>query len=80
MIGTKDENDQIIRLNLFGYVSTTKNRNRAENFAFEDAASGKKRVLYHIDWDYQYNHYFMDMGAFAHEEEVLLMDGMRLKV
>ena len=68
MIGKKDENDQIMRLNIFGYASTTKHRERAEKFAREDQATGRTRVLFHIQWDYQYNHYYMDMGPYAYEQ------------
>jgi len=68
LICKKDENDAIMRINLFGYISTTKDRKFAENASFLQENSALKRVIYHIQWDYRYNHYYMDMGYFAHEK------------
>ena len=34
-----------------------------------------KRVLFKIHWDSAWNHYFMNAGAFDHEEEILSIAG-----
>ena len=57
---------------LFGYTSTSMNKNMAEKFAWENEILGKKRVLFRIEWCSVYNHMFLDMGAFNDEEEMLL--------
>ena len=67
------KNNDVMRL--FGYTSTSRNCNQAESFAFSNKDSGIKRVVFHIHWQDHYNHYFMNHGAFDHEEEILLYDG-----
>ena len=41
---------------------------------------GFLKVLFQIEWNHHYAHYFLDAGAYDHEEEVLLMDGVCLRV
>ena len=67
------------KMRMFGYTSTSRNQAQAEKFAFENSASGIKRVVFHIQWEDAWSHYFMK-GAFDHEEEVLLMDGTEFTV
>ena len=62
----------------FGYISTSIDKNQALSFTF--GGEKMKRVLYKIDWKYPECHYFLDGGSFAHEKEVLLMDGMTFEV
>lgn len=67
-------------ISLFGFISTSLDRKAAENFAYEDlnenSNESKFRVLYIFKWAEKYNYYFMDCGAFSHEYEVLLQDGL----
>ena len=60
---------------LHGYISTSLKRNEAEKFAWENAESGHQRVLFYIKWDNVYDHYYLNAGAYDHEEEILLLDG-----
>ena len=60
---------------LHGYISTSLKRDEAEKFAWENADSGHQRVLFHIKWDNSREYYYMNAGAFDHEEEILLLDG-----
>ena len=52
----------------------------AEQFAFENPSEGFKRVLLHIHWKDATSHYSMDKGAYSHEEEILLFDGISYQV
>lgn len=67
-------------MSLFGYTSTSRNRSQAESFAFSNKDSGIKRVVFHIHWEDAQQHYFMNSGAFDHEEEILLADGTEFGV
>ena len=49
-------------------------------FMWENQDSGHHKVLFHIINNSGYRHYFLNAGAYDHEEEVLLMDGVRLAV
>ena len=60
---------------LYGFTSTSRFRNVAETFAYEDPEAGLQRVLIHIFWKYKKAHYYMNKGSFEHEEEILLYDG-----
>jgi len=62
-------------MKLSGYTSTSRNREQAESFAFNNQDSGIKKVMFHIHWNDAHSHYFMNAGAFNHEEEILLYDG-----
>ena len=45
-------------------------------FMWENQESGHHKVLFHIVNNHCYGHYFLNAGAYDHEEEVLLMDGV----
>ena len=62
-------------INLFGYTSCSLDKNAAEKFAWENAHSGHHKVLFNIKWKCKVYNYYMNAGAYDHEEEVLLMDG-----
>ena len=67
-------------MRFYGYTSTSRKRSEAESFAFSNKHSGAKRVLFRIHWKSAGFHYFMSDGAFEHEEEILLYDGMPFTV
>ena len=67
-------------IRLFGYTSTSLSKNSAEGFAWENQDTGHQKVLFHIKWNYDCEHYYLDGGAFDHEEEILLLDGVALRV
>ena len=75
-----DEDGRLGIIQLHGYTSTSLKKDTALNFAWENKDSGHEKVLFHIQWDRQNNCYFLNAGAFDHEEEVLLFDGTALKV
>ena len=49
-------------------------------FAWENTNSGHKKVLFHIKWNNELCHYFLNAGAYDSEKEVLLFDGVDLYV
>lgn len=65
---------------LYGFTSTSRHRHIAESFAHENEQAGLKRVLIHIYWNNKEGHYLMNAGAFEHEEEILLYDGVNYRV
>ena len=67
-------------IRLFGYTSTSLSKNEAEGFAWENKHSGHHKVLFHIKWDGVSNHYYLNAGAYDHEQEILLVDGVRMIV
>jgi hypothetical protein len=73
------------QMHLFGYTSCSTSKNLAITFANDEEQNQKKAVLYHIKW-YMCNaalHCFvMDstVSAFCDEQEVLLYDGVYMKV
>jgi hypothetical protein len=67
-------------MSMFGFISTSVERKVAEKFAYNDPDNGKIKVLFHIQWTHSYDYYFMDMGSFDDEEEVLLLDGQRFEI
>jgi hypothetical protein len=69
-------------IRLFGYTSTSVNQNVALGFAWQNKDSGHTKVLFHIKWDSPngYAHYYLNAGAFDSEKEVLLADGVKVKV
>ena len=73
-----DENDG--EINLFGYTSCSLKKDAAMKFMWENQDSGHHKVLFHIINNYNICHYFLNAGAYDHEEEVLLMDGIRAKI
>ena len=65
---------------MFGYTSTSLNKDIAENFAWENEKTGQKKVIFHIKWNSLNYHYFLNAGAYDYENEVLLVDGVELIV
>ena len=49
-------------------------------YTWENKYTGHQKVLFHIKWDDNWDHYYLNAGAFDHEEEILLRDGVRLIV
>ena len=49
-------------------------------FAWQNEDSGHHKVLFHIQWIDKGSHYFLNAGAYDHEQEVLLADGVDLYV
>ena len=77
----KQYRDRIGRdIQLFGYTSTSLDQNQALNFAWENETSGHNKVLFKIEWDKDFDHYFLNAGAYDQEQEVLLADGTHLRV
>ena len=68
-------------IRLFGYTSTSVDKNLALKFAWQNQHSGHHKVLFHIKWNSPYGeYYYLNAGAYDHEKEVLLLDGVRLTV
>jgi hypothetical protein len=65
---------------MFGYISTSLNRDYAESFAYNEKEFGKVATLFHIKWANHNNYFYMNNGAFKHEDEVLLLDGSNFEV
>ena len=54
-------------IQLFGYTSTSLDKNAAEKFTWENKISGHKKVLFHIIWENSYENYFLNAGGYDHE-------------
>ena len=67
-------------IRLFGYTSTSLSKDQAMGFAWENKHSGHHKVLFHIEWYGAEDHHFLNAGAFDHEQEILLSDGVPMKV
>ena len=67
-------------IRLFGYTSTSLSKNEAEGFAWKNQHSGHNKVLFHIKLKRTNCYYFLNAGAYDHEQEVLLFDGVTLSV
>ena len=67
-------------ITLYGYTSCSLKKEEAIKFMWENKDTGHHKVLFHIQWDMPTSHYYMNCGAYDHEEEVLLHDGVDLKV
>ena len=67
-------------MQMFGYISTSTDRDFAESFAYNDKENGKVATLFHIKWSKGCNYFYMNNGAFKHENEVLLLDGANFEV
>ena len=65
---------------LFGYSSCSLSASTAFSFAWDNKDSGHSKVLLHFDWNVTFSHYFLNAGAYDHEEEVLIYDGATVKV
>ena len=64
------------RATLHGYTSTSLSESSAFSYAWEEPETGHQKVLFHIKWMNKHAAFFLDAGAFDHEEEVLLNDGV----
>ena len=67
-------------IQLFGYTSTTLDKNAALKFAWKNQHSGHHKVLFHIKWNSRRAYYYLNAGAYDHEKEVLLADGVYVTV
>ncbi len=47
-------------------------------FMWDNQDSGHHKVLFKIQWNWEDKNYYMNAGAYDHEEEVLLCDGVHL--
>ena len=67
---------------LHGYTSTSLDRNLAMSFAenYGEGDDQKYAVLLKIFWNHNRHFYLMDMSSYAHEQEVLLLDGKKFVV
>ena len=68
------------KINLYGFTSTSIDKNQALSFAWDNTHSGHHKILFHIQWKYDFHHYFLNAGAYDHEQEILLVDGTSLDV
>jgi len=68
------------RIRMFGYTSTSLDKDAALKFAWQNQHSGHHKVLFHIKWDRIISYYYLNAGAYDHEKEVLLVDGVYLWV
>ena len=80
MVDKKDEYGYYDHIRLFGYTSCSLAKSQALNFAWEKPETGHSKVLFHIKWDWYLENYFLDGGAYDYEQEVLLIDGVKLMV
>ena len=51
-------------MSLFGYTSTSVDKNSALKFAKGDEATGMKPVLYIFQWAHPNNYYLLDMSPY----------------
>ena len=68
------------RVQMFGFTSTSLDKNQATGFAWANEESGHHKVIFHYKWNKKIQHYFLDAGAYDDEKEILLMDGVDLYV
>ena len=80
LIGKKDEYGYPELMALTGFISTSMDRTQAETFAWSNKDSGHEATLFEIMWKDRFGYYVMDMSAFPHEREVLLVDGSKFSV
>ena len=50
------------------------------SFMWDNKKSGHQKVLFHFKWNRKTQNYFLNGGAYDHEEEVLLYDGATVVV
>lgn len=69
-------------VNLTGYISSSRDRNVAMNFALSDVIEGHKPVLFQIEFKGDKGLFEMSSGfsAFENEDEVLVQDGLAYRV
>merc|ERR1712032_1143945 len=58
-------------MSLFGFTSTSLDRDAAQVYAKGNDATGMKPVLYVFKWAFAYNYYLTDMSPYSDEVEVL---------
>ena len=78
---THEEIQEFIQLTgediqLFGFTSTSLDKNQATTFAWTNEESRHQKVLFHFKWNGKRQHYFLDAGAYDDEKEILLVDGV----
>ena len=77
----KDYQDNVGKyINLFGYTSCSLKKDAAMKFMWQNQDSGHHKVLFHIVWNSNGYHYYLNAGAYDHEEEILLNDGARVSI
>ena len=67
-------------ISLFGFTSTSLDRDAAESYSKKDLSNGKKPVLFIFRWAEYHFYYAMTMSPYSEEEEILLLDGLTFKV
>ena len=67
-------------ISLFGFTSTSLDRDAAESYSRKDFSNGKKPVLYVFKWALPVGYYAMTMSPYSEEQEILLFDGLTFKV
>ena len=65
---------------MYGFTSCSLKKETVLPFIWENKFSGLQKVLFHFHWNYRHGHYYLNSGGFDHEEEVLLCDGIDVKV
>ena len=68
----EEEDDYKIEVNMPGYTSCFLDKSRAMSFAWENASTSHQKVVVNIKIKNEYGAYFLDAGAYDHEQEVLL--------
>ena len=61
-------------IRLFGYTSTSTSQQQAKTFAWQNHTTGHTKVLFQIEWDDKYWHYYLNAGAYDYEQEIVLCD------
>ena len=65
----------------WGYTSCSLDESNASHFMWDDKETGHTKVLLNIYWGNKPGfHYFLNAGSYDYEDEVLLFDGVGLKV
>ena len=67
-------------IQLFGYTSTSTSQQQAKTFAWQNDTTGHSKVLFQIEWNHKYDHYYLNAGAYDYEQEIVLNDGVEIKV
>ena len=67
-------------INLHGFTSCSLDKSAAMSFAWENKETGHSKVLIHIKFNKNIDSYLVDTGAYDHEDEVLIFDGIALRV
>ena len=68
------------KIQLFGYTSTSICQVQAMSFAWENKTTGHSKVLFQINWNDEFKHYYLNAGAYDYEEEIVLYDSVELYV